>query len=337
VAVKRDYYEVLGIDRDASQSEVKRAYRKLARKYHPDMNQGDEEASRKFSEVKKAYDTLSNPLDRDNYDQYGHDGPPRPGAAAGGPARGNDLTYNLDLSFEDAAFGLETEIELPMKYRCNVCAGSGAQPGTTPRVCDTCSGSGRNRVTQQTQYGPQLTEVTCSVCHGSGQIVDYPCARCTGTGNIQEYSTIFIKVPSGVDSGSRLRVRGKGEPGPAGGQPGDLYVIVRVQPHDIFERHGDELLCETSITFAQAVLGAEIEVPTLEGIARMKIPAGTQTGTIFRLRGKGMLNPQTNMRGDQHVKVTVLVPVDLADKQKNMLVKFAKTTGENMRALNYRE
>jgi molecular chaperone DnaJ len=320
--------------------------------YHPDMNPDDADSARLFSEVKKAYDVLSNPLERDQYDQWGHDGPPKQQAAGAGeynpaatatpqqpqgPVNGNDLTYNLDISFEDAAFGLETEIELPMKFRCNGCGGSGAQAGSTPRVCGTCSGSGRNRVTRQTPYGPQLTEVTCSACNGTGSIIDYPCSRCNGGGFLQEYSTIFIKVPAGVDSGSRLRVRGKGEPGVGGAQPGDLYVIVRVQPHDIFERHGDELLCETSISFSQAVLGAEIEVPTLEGIARMKIPPSTQTGTIFRLRGKGMVNPQSAIRGDQHVKVTVTVPTNLTDKQKTLLVKFAKATGENTKLLNYRE
>jgi molecular chaperone DnaJ len=363
MAKKKDYYEALCVDRDCSQAEIKTAYRRLARKFHPDVNPGDTTAAQKFKDVKTAYDVLKNPLTRDRYDQYGHAGL-EPGfqeqgedtfvvtdtnaepiasddvfkasgmddiyniskmgtGTAASPELGADLRFDLDVSFEDAAFGLDTEVDIPVFRECDMCFGVGAQPGTTPRTCQVCKGTGEIRVSEQTPEGSRIRRLPCNACLGRGVLVDYPCAKCKGSGQIQRRERILVKIPPGVDNGSCIRVHGKGAPGSKGGPAGDLYVVVHVGEHDIFERHGNEILCETLIDFVQAVFGAEIQVPTLEGPAKMRIPPGTQTGTIFRLRGKGLIDPQTGQRGDQHVKVTIVTPTHLNERQKKFLMKYA--------------
>ncbi len=366
MAKKRDYYETLGVDKDCSQADIKTAYRRLARKFHPDVNPGNVEASQKFKEIKEAYDVLKNPLTRDRYDQYGHRGlepgfqgnqdisefvitdseaepvetsdlfketgmddlynisdiSATPGAAIT-PEPGADLRYDLEITFEDAAFGFNTEVNIPVFRECNTCFGTGAQPGTNTHKCHVCKGKGTVSVSEQTAQGSRLIQTTCNTCLGRGSFVDYPCSQCKGSGQIQKNERILVKVPPGVDNGSCIRVHGKGAPGKKGGFPGDLYVVLHVRDHEIFERHGNEILCETLIDFVQAVFGAEIQVPTLEGPAKMRIPPGTQTGTIFRLRGRGLIDPQTGQRGDQHVKVTIVTPTNLNERQKKLLMKYA--------------
>jgi molecular chaperone DnaJ len=355
---KKDHYAILEIDQDASQAEVKKAYRRLARQYHPDMNPGDKVAEEKFKEIKEAYEILSNPFERDKYDRE-YDGeaatgskPPPPGdagdfggataaadygdsgasaAAAGKTKDGMDLRYDLELSFQDAAFGMETEIQLQKDITCNVCYGDGAQPGTQVERCNFCQGTGKVTTERRTEFGVTTTQVQCSACYGKGKIVRVPCQQCNGQGTYTVVNPVYIRVPPGVEDGSRLRIRSKGEPGIEGGKDGDLYVVIHIAEHSIFERHGNEVLCETTITYSQAVLGAEIEIPTLEGSAKMKIPPGTQTGTVFRLRGKGIMDPNTGARGDQHVKVTIVTPTGLNDKQRSLLLKFAQAVGEDTR------
>jgi molecular chaperone DnaJ len=367
---KKDYYETLDVDKDCSQADIKGAYRKLARKYHPDVNPGDITAAQKFKEIKEAYDVLKNPLTRDRYDQYGHAGL-EPGfqnqvensfvvtdsdaepvgtedvfkttgmddiynvsnmaagtAAATSPEPGADLRYDLETSFEDAAFGLDTEVNIPVFRECDMCFGVGAQPGSTPRSCQVCRGTGEISISEQTPQGPRTKRTPCNSCLGRGVFIDYPCSICRGSGQIQTTERILVKIPPGVDNGSCIRVHGKGAPGRKGGVPGDLYVVIHVGEHEIFERHGNEILCETLIDFVQAVFGAEIQVPTLEGPAKMRIPPGTQTGTIFRLRGKGMVEPQSGQRGDQHVKVTIVTPTHLNERQKKFLMKYAMATDQ---------
>ncbi len=365
MAKKGDYYETLGVDRDCSQAEIKTAYRRLARKYHPDVNPGDVETAKKFKEIKEAYDVLRNPLTRDKYDQYGHKGldPSFQGTAenefvitdseaepvmsgdlfsetgmddiynvselsvgpgeAMAPQPGADLRYDLEITFEDAAFGLNTEVDIPVFRECDNCFGTGAQPGTSTRKCQVCNGKGMVSISQQTAQGSRIVQNNCNTCLGRGVLIDYPCSQCRGSGQTQRYERILVKIPPGVDNGSCIRVHGKGAPGHKGGLPGDLYVVLHIREHEIFERHGTEILCETLIDFVQAVFGAEIQVPTLEGPAKMRIPPGTQTGTIFRLRGKGLIDPTTNKRGDQHVKVTIVTPTNLNERQKKLLMKYA--------------
>lgn len=387
---KKDYYAILEMDMDASQADVKKAYRTLARKFHPDMNPGDKSAETKFKEIKEAYEVLSNPLERDKYDREYEsikaqasskppppprpappgesfdvdevDGEPQkdifsedakaqyppgqssqPGAQsqAGGyssdprraPKDGIDLRYDLEISFEDMAFGLETEIQLQQDITCNVCFGQGAQPGTQVDMCGYCQGTGKVNVEQRTEFGITMTPVACQNCFGKGKIIRVPCQQCNGMGTYTIVNPVYIKVPPGVEDAARLRIKGKGEPGINGGKDGDLYIIIHVKEHQIFERHGNEVLCETTITYTQAVMGAEIDIPTLEGTAKMKIPEGTQTGTVFRLRGKGIMDPNTGARGDQHVKVTVVTPKNLNEKQKKLLLNFAQAIGEDTRFL----
>lgn len=370
MAKKKDCYEILDVDRDCSQAEIKTAYRRLARKYHPDVNPGNSEAAQMFKEIKAAYDVLRNPLTRDRYDQYGHTGldPGFQGntdesfvisdsdaepvvssdlfqesgmddiyniseieTSAGvalTPEPGADLRYDLEITFEDAAFGLNTEIDIPVFRECDNCFGTGAQPGTSTRKCYVCNGKGMVSVSQQTSQGSRIVQNTCSTCLGRGVLIDYPCSQCRGSGQVQKFERIMVKIPSGVDNGSCIRVHGKGAPGHKGGPPGDLYVVLHVRDHEIFERHGSEILCETLIDFVQAVFGAEIQVPTLEGPAKMRIPPGTQTGTIFRLRGKGLIDPTSGKRGDQHVKVTIVTPTNLNERQKKLLMKYAMANNQ---------
>lgn len=363
MAEKRDYYEVLGVARGASPDEIKKAYRKLARQYHPDANP-DPAAAEKFKEINEAYEVLSDPEKRARYDQFGHAAAqggfnPGQGGPWGNPqdfgdfggindifdmffgglgrqrgprgaVQGADLRYDLELSFEEAAFGVEKEIELTRNEVCPTCRGSGARPGTQPQTCRNCHGTGQVQYTQSTAFGRFVTSRPCEVCHGEGRIITDPCPECHGSGQVRRTRRLSVKIPAGVDNGSRLRMAGEGEGGQRGGAPGDLYIVIRVRPHKFFERDGDDVILDQPISFVQAALGAEIEVPTLDGPVKLKIPEGTQTGTIFRLRGKGIPHLRGYGRGDQHVKVYVAVPRRLGEKQRQLLREFAKLGGDEV-------
>ncbi|MBO8128544.1 MAG: molecular chaperone DnaJ [Peptococcaceae bacterium] len=356
---KRDYYEVLGVSRDASQEEIKKAYRKLARKYHPDANKDDPDAEAKFKEISEAYAVLSDPDRRRQYDQFGHAGPTGQGfgfedfnwqdfanfsgfgdifdmifGTGGryrtGPQRGRDLRVEMEIAFEEAAFGVEKEITIPRVETCDTCGGSGAAPGTSPKTCPECGGRGQVSFAQQTSFGRFVQTRPCHRCGGRGQIVEVLCHTCHGSGRVEKRRRIKVRIPAGVDDGSRLRLAGEGEAGSRGGPPGDLYVYIRVRPHKIFEREGNNVVMELPITFAQAALGDEVEVPTLDGKSKFRIPEGTQTGTVFRLRGRGIPYLNGHGRGDQHVRVRVVTPRKLSDKQKKLLLEFAKLSGEQL-------
>lgn len=359
---KRDYYEVLGIAKDASADEIKKAYRNLARKYHPDVNQDDQDAEKKFKEVKEAFDVLSDPQRRAQYDQFGHAAEEGGFGTGGfgqgdfsgfggfedifdqffggatrtrrptGPQRGNDLRYDLQISLEEAALGLETKINIPRAENCDTCGGSGAKPGTQPETCSHCHGTGQQQVARNTAFGRFVSVQTCEACGGTGTLIKERCPDCHGNGRVQRERKIEIKIPAGVDTGSRLRVSNEGEAGTRGGPPGDLYVVIHVRPHKTFVRQGDDIIVEVPISFAQATLGTELEVPTLTGKARLKIPEGTQTGTSFRLRGKGIPRLRGYGQGDQHVKVVVKIPKKLSNKQKELLREYAKLAGEDVAA-----
>ncbi len=357
---KRDYYEVLGIDRNATDADIKKAYRTLAKKYHPDLNPGDKEAERKFKEVNEAYEVLSNPEKKSRYDQFGHAGTDPNGfggfgsggfGAGGfedifdmffggtgfgsstrrrGPQKGADLRVDIELKFEEAVFGIDKEIEVIRREQCHTCGGTGAKPGTDVRTCGNCNGTGQVQYTQNTPLGRFVNVKTCDRCHGEGKIIDSPCTTCRGTGQEQRKRIIQINIPAGVDNGSVLPLRGEGEPGTKGGRPGDLYVYIHVTPHPIFTREGNDIFCEVPITFAQAALGAELMVPTLDGRVKYNIGEGTQTGTVFRLKGKGVPNVRGYGRGDQYVKVKVDVPKKLNKEQREALQKFAELSGEEV-------
>jgi molecular chaperone DnaJ len=354
---KRDYYEVLGVSRDADEEEIKKAYRKLAVKFHPDKNPGDKTAEEKFKEVGEAYEALSDPQKRAAYDQYGHaafDPRMRAGRGGGfhdpfeifreafggtgsifddlfgggrtdptGPQRGADLRYDLELTFEEAARGCEKEISVTKLDQCEICRGTGRTGESKVKTCATCGGRGQ----VVTARGIFSIAQTCPRCEGAGRIIENPCRQCRGTGRFERGSKIKLKIPPGVNTGARLRSSGNGEAGMRGGSPGDLYVVLHVKAHEIFERDGDDLICEVPISFVQAALGAEIEVPTLDGKAPIRIPGGTQTGTVFRLKGKGVKNVQGYGWGDLHVRVTVEVPAKLNADQRNRLQEFADSCG----------
>lgn len=341
---QRDYYEVLGVGRDADESELKKVYRKLAMKYHPDRNAGDAKAEEKFKEIKEAYEVLSDPNKRAAYDQYGHAGlnGGMGGAGAqgfsdafsdifgdlfgmrgGGGGRSNghrgaDLRYNLEITLEQAARGTETQIRIPKQETCDTCHGSGAKPGTSPKTCPTCNGHGQIRM----QQGFFSIQQTCSHCHGSGKVVSDPCKDCHGAGRIKRQKTLSVRIPAGVDEGDSIRLTGEGEAGINGGQAGDLYVVIHLASHQVFQREGNHLHCEIPISFTVAALGGEIEVPTLDGHARIKVPAGTQTGKIFRLRSKGITGVRNQTTGDLLCHVSVETPVDLTARQKELLEEF---------------
>jgi molecular chaperone DnaJ len=340
---KRDYYEVLGVAKTATDAELKSAFRKLAMKYHPDRNPGDKDAEIHFKELNEAYQCLSDGQKRAAYDRFGHAafsqgaGGPGFGAdftdfmsdifdnffgdsrgrgrASGGRERGADLRYNLEVSLEQAARGTETKIRIPTMEACETCHGSGAKPGTQPKQCDTCHGSGTVRLSQ----GFFSIQQTCPTCHGSGKVIADPCGTCRGAGRLKKHKTLQVKIPAGVDEGDRIRLSGEGESGVNGGPPGDLYVVIHLKEHGVFQRNGDDLHCEMPISFSQAALGGEIEIPTLDGAAKIKIPPETQSGQVFRLRGKGIKGVRSSYPGDLLCAVVVETPVRLTDKQKELL------------------
>lgn len=351
---KRDYYEVLGVAKGASKDEIKKAYRKLSKQYHPDINKA-EDAAEKFKEIKEAYEVLSDDQKRAHYDQFGHTDPNQGfgGADFGGgfggfedifntffggggarrrdpnaPRQGADLQYTMTLSFEEAVFGKETDIHIPREEECETCHGSGAKPGTHPETCQHCHGSGQINVEQNTPFGRIVNRRTCHQCNGTGKQIKHKCSTCGGTGKIKKRRKIHVKIPAGIDDGQQLRVSGQGEPGINGGPPGDLYVVFHVRDHEFFERDGEDIYCEMPITFAQAALGDDVEVPTLHGKVKLKVPAGTQTGTKFRLKGKGVPNVRGYGIGDQHVIIRVITPTKLSDKQKQLLREFAEASGK---------
>ncbi|MFT9497161.1 molecular chaperone DnaJ [Anaerosolibacter sp.] len=358
---KRDYYEVLGVERGADEAAIKKAYRKMAMKYHPDRNPGNKEAEEKFKEANEAYEVLSDANKKARYDQFGHAGVGGNGqggfegfSGAGfggfddifgdifdmfgggsgrrrnGPQKGADLKYEYTISFEEAAFGADKEISISRHENCDTCHGTGAKPGTDKKTCPQCKGSGEVRYAQRTPLGQFVNVKTCEACHGDGTIIEQPCDTCKGAGKIRKDRKINIKIPAGVDTGSVIPLRGEGEPGTKGGPTGDLYIVLRVRPHEIFQRDGNDVICEIPITFVQAALGDEFVVPTLDGKVKYKIPEGTQSGTIFRLKGKGIPNLRGYGRGDHYVKVIVEVPKKLNDRQKELLKQFADQMGEDV-------
>lgn len=351
---KRDYYEVLGLDRDASKDEIRKAYRKLARKYHPDVNK-EEGAEEKFKEAKEAYEVLNDEQKRAQYDQFGHAGASGQGFGGFGgaqdfsggfgdifdmffggggrtrdpnaPQQGADLQYTMVLEFEEAIFGKEAKITIPKEEECDTCHGSGARPGSKVDTCSHCHGSGQLNTEQNTPFGRVVNRRVCHYCNGTGKIIPEKCPTCHGTGRVKKQKKIEVSIPAGIDEGQQIRVSGKGEAGVNGGPPGDLFVVIQVKPHDYFERQGDNIYCELPLTYTQAALGDEIEVPTVHGNVMLKIPAGTQTGKVFRLKGKGAPNVRGYGHGDQHVQVKVITPTKLTDRQKELLREFNEIGG----------
>ena len=366
---KRDYYEVLGVQKGATEEEIKKAYKKMARKYHPDLNPGDKDAEEKFKEVNEAYEVLSDAEKKARYDQFGFAGvDPNFGAGGGGygggagfdfgdlgdifgsffgggfgggqtrrnpnaPQRGESIRMNLTISFEEAAFGCEKELELDRYESCETCHGSGAAPGTSPETCPDCGGSGVVQTRRQTPMGVFASTAPCSRCGGRGKIIKEPCKDCRGSGMVRRRRKIQASVPAGIDNGQTISIRGQGHAGKNGGPEGDLLVTITVRPHELFRREGTSVLCEAPITFPQAVLGAELEIPTIDGKVKYDIPEGTQSGTTFRLKGKGIPALNGRGRGDQYVTVYIETPRNLNREQKEALKKFAEAVGEN----NYEE
>ncbi len=361
---KRDYYEILGLNKDATTEEIKKAYRKLALKYHPDRNSSDSNAEKKFKEINEAYQVLSDPEKRTRYDQFGsaegfggfdfRDFQGRGFSDFGNfsdivdsffgtrtrsredrvrPQRGANLRYNLEINFEDSAFGRETRIEVPHWETCPRCKGSRAEPGSSPQTCPDCNGTGEIRNTQSTLFGQFVNIQTCPRCGGEGKIINSICTNCKGTGKVKKNRIVKVKIPAGVDTGHRLRMGGMGEPGERGGPSGDLYIVIYVKLHKIFKRDGIDIMCNHSISFVKAALGGEIIVPTLEEKAKMKIPAGTQSNTIFRLKGRGIYKIGTKQRGNEYVKIIVETPKRMSNEQKKLLLEFAKLSGEELNTI----
>lgn len=352
---KRDFYEVLGVSRDASERDIKKAYKRLAMKFHPDRNQGDESAADKFKEVKVAYEILTDPQKKAAYDQYGHAAFEQGGMGGGGgfgggqgdfgdifgdvfgdifgggrrgggqrrAQRGSDLRYNMELTLEEAVRGVSKEIEVPTLVECDTCDGSGAKKGSSAQACGTCHGHGQVQMRQ----GFFAVQQTCPTCNGKGKIIKDPCNSCHGQGRKQKTKTLNVKIPAGVDTGDRIRLSGEGEAGEQGAPAGDLYVQVHVKEHNIFERDGNNLYCEVPVSFSMAALGGEVEVPTLDGRVNLKVPEETQTGRMFRMRGKGVKGVRGGGVGDLIVKLVVETPVKLSSRQKELLREFEETCG----------
>ena len=357
---KRDYYEVLGVSKSATDDELKKAYRKMAKQYHPDLNPGDTVAEAKFKEVNEAYDVLSDESKRRKYDQFGHaavDGSAGPGGGYGsytnvdftdifesffgggfgggsrsrrnGPSAGANLKYGMSLDFMEAAFGLEKDITIEKEDLCPNCKGSGAQPGTVPETCPSCRGAGRIQQQTASLFGMTMVTKDCPACSGKGTVIRTPCPNCSGRGRKRTKKTIHIKVPAGVDNGDMITISGEGEPGKNGGPYGNLYVEFRVKKHDVFQRNGKNTSCEVPITFAQATLGAEIDVPTIDGPAKYVVKEGTQNGDTATIRGKGIPDKNSSsIRGDHTLKFVVEVPTRLTEEQKNILRSFDATLTE---------
>lgn len=358
MADKRDYYEVLGVDKGATPDEIKKAYRKLAKKYHPDLNPGDKakEAEEKFKEASEAYEILSDEEKRQRYDQFGHAGvDPQAGGGYGdfggfdgfddifssffgggfggqsrrnpnAPQKGRDLRYSINLTFEQACFGCDIEMNISRMESCESCNGNGAEPGTSPTTCSVCRGTGQVTTVQRTLFGNMQSTRPCSSCNGTGKIITNPCKSCYGHGVAKKNRKIKVKVPAGIDDEQIIPLRGQGDAGKNGGPAGDLLIIARVKDHKIFTRQGYDILCDFPVTFVEATLGAEIEVPTIDGKVKYTIPEGTQTGTVFRLKGQGV--PRLNgggVRGDQYVNIKIEIPKNLNEKQKDILRQFADT------------
>lgn len=355
---KRDYYEVLGVARSAESGEIKKAFRRLAMKYHPDRNRDNPDAEAQFKEVKEAYEILADPQKRASYDQFGHDAfEGGMGGGAGGANfsdifgdvfgdifggggnrggrerafRGADLRYNLEMSLEEAVHGKSVNIRVPTQVTCNKCDGSGAKPGSSPVTCTTCNGIGQVRM----QQGFFSLQQTCPTCHGSGKTIKEPCDACHGEGRIQEYKSLSVKIPEGVDTGDRIRLSNEGEAGQNGGPPGDLYVVVHVNEHPIFKRDGSDLHCEVPIDIATAALGGSLDVPTLDGKITLKIPKETQSGKMFRLRGKGVKSVRGGLQGDLLCRAIVETPVNLTAKQRDLLEEFRVTLNSNSAGKHY--
>lgn len=363
---KRDFYEVLGLEKGASDDEIKKAFRKLAVKYHPDKNKGNEEAEEKFKEINEAYQVLSNPEEKAKYDQFGHagmDGGFGGGGAGGfggfdmgdmggfgdifesffgggfgggagarrnnGPRRGNDLEYSLVITFEEAMKGVEKEFNITRTENCETCKGSGAKPGTSKKTCGKCNGSGQIRVQRQTPLGTFASTGACDACGGKGEVIDTPCTECRGSGSVRKQRKITVNIPAGVDTGNVLTLRGQGEHGANGGPAGDLYVRISVKPSEIFKRDGANVYYNYKMSMTRAALGEEITVPTIDGNVKYTVPSGTQPGTRFRLKGKGAPRINSTLRGDQYVDITVEVPKSLNREQTEALKAFMETLGES--------
>lgn len=355
VTTKRDYYEVLGVGRNATDEDIKRAFRRLAKQYHPDANPDDTAAAEKFKEAGEAYQVLSDPEKRQMYDRYGHSAPFNGGGFNGdfsgfggfadimeeffgfgsrssthrGPQPGSHLKYNLSLTLEEAVFGIEKELEIPRLETCPTCHGSGAEPGTTPIRCPQCHGTGETRRVQQSIFGSFVNVGTCPRCEGEGEVVSTPCSTCRGQKRVQVTRKIQVSIPAGVDDGMQIRLSGEGEAGVRGGPSGNLYVVVNIKPHPLFRREGTNLLLELSIDMVDAALGGEVTVPTLEGETKLNIAAGTQHGRSFRIKEQGVPQMRRNGRGDLIVTVQVTVPTNLNEKQKTLLREFARSLGKN--------
>lgn len=350
----KDYYKILGVSRDASDEEIKKSYRRLAKKYHPDVC-SDPDASTKFKEISEAYQVLGDPNKRRDYDMFGtvDIGPgfggfgvfddlfnmffsdfsttTRPRTVV---VRGADLALDIEIEFKEAVFGAEKKLKVERLVACSACEGTGAKAGTFPSTCPDCGGSGQTRTSQKTLLGNFVRAYTCERCRGTGEIITSPCPYCKGHGRNPESQTISLEIPAGITSGMRLKINGEGQAGLRGGPPGDLYVTVYVRPHELFKRDGDDIYCQIPLTFSQAALGANIEIPTLNGAHKLEIPAGTQTGTVFRLRGMGVPHLGSRGRGDQVVQATVEVPTKLTKRQKELLRELAEASGEDLNSLS---
>jgi molecular chaperone DnaJ len=354
---KKDYYEILGLNKGAGEDEIKKAFRKLAVQYHPDKNKGDKAAEEKFKEINEAYQILTDPQKKAQYDQFGTTDFSGGGFDGGfdfsdiggfgdifdtffgggggsrrrrnGPERGSDIETTISLTFEEAVFGAQKEIAVNRHENCETCSGTGAKSGTSPKTCDKCGGTGQLRTQRNTPLGSFVSMTTCDKCSGKGRVIMDPCSSCHGSGKVRKHKKIKVDIPAGVDTGNVIPLRGQGEHGSNGGPPGDLYVNIRVASHPVFKRKGFDIYMDANISFGRAALGTELRVPTVDGEVKYSVPAGTQPGTVFRLKGKGVPRVNSHGRGDQYVNVVVEVPKNLNDKQKEALKSFMEASGEN--------